>query len=76
MAKTVLMQAFDQLKMQIGEDKFSGMFDEAFWLEREREQIEEAYECGNADGSEETMGSIRKYGIGNYHNSKYGGNND
>lgn len=42
-------------------------------LTTEREQIEEAYIAGDADGSCETMGSIRVYnGCVSYYQQKYG----
>ena len=43
------------------------------WIGKNREQIEEAYIAGDADGSCETMGSIRVYnGCVSYYQQKYG----
>lgn len=43
------------------------------WIGKNMEQIEEAYIAGDADGSCETMGSIRVYnGCVSYYQQKYG----
>lgn len=44
--KTVLQELFMQLKLQLGNNKVIQMFDEAYWLAKEQEQIEKAFDDG------------------------------
>lgn len=66
--KTVLQELFMQLKLQLGNNKVSQMFDEAYWLAKEQEQIEKAFDRGYFNGVACTGRS------GSYdYQSKYGG---
>lgn len=69
--KTVLQELFVQLKLQLGNNKFSQMFDEVYWLAKEQEQIERSYDKGVIDSyfSHETDTPNGK----DYYESKYGG---
>lgn len=71
--KTVLQELFMQLKLQLGNNKVSQMFDEVYWLSKEQEQIEKAYESGYGEGC--FQGSLIDHNESHkeYYQSKYGG---
>ena len=72
--KTVLQELFMQLKLQLGNNKVSQMFDEVYWLSKEQEQIEKAFDDGVTDFINSAFDKEGIIGGGdNYYQSKYGG---
>lgn len=74
--KTVLQELFMQLKMQLGNNKVSQMFDEVYWLAKEQEQIEKAFSEGYQEAVREECGHGSRYKDANgvdYYKTKYGG---
>lgn len=70
--KTALQELFMQLKLQLGNNKVSQMFDEAYWLAKEQEQIEQAFDLGVQCGMTKGYQNVGK----DYYESKYGGENE
>ena len=69
--KTVLQELFMQLKLQLGNNKVSQMFDEVYWSAKEQEQIEQAFD---AKESVKYLNGKKFYESGkHYYKSKYGG---
>lgn len=71
---TVMQELFMQLKLQLGNNKVSQMFDEVYWLAKEQNQIEKAFDDGFVDGVDSKYGVSTKYEESkDYYKSKYGG---
>jgi len=66
--KTVFQELLMQLKLQLGDDKVSQMFDEVYWSAKEQDQIERAFDRGYFNG----VACTGRNGSNDYQ-SKYGG---
>lgn len=72
MDKTAMAQMLDQLKLQLGAEKLSQMIDDSFWMNLERQQIEDAFKAGFKEGELEVQDyNPNYYNAENYYQSKY-----
>lgn len=70
---TVMQELFMQLKLQLGNNKVSQMFDEVYWLAKEQNQIEKAFDSGYSGGLGAGTGTGElKYNDVSYYQYKYG----
>lgn len=71
--KTAMQELFMQLKLQLGNNKVSQMFDEVYWLAKEQEQIEKAFNEGYGRGGNIFFNEDEPEDGSEYYKSKYRG---